>query len=151
LLLGLGLVAACVVSTERGIHLGFFQGETATRQETHALDLAAGKLLDVYVRHGGIRVRASSSGSPSLSAKLTASAGTKEKADEGLADAKIDVQETGDGVRIRILGEEKQQKSFFGAISSGLEAELDLTVPPGVRLDVRSDSGDVAGEGSFAS
>lgn len=152
LLLGLGLVAACVVSTGHGIHLGFVQGETASRQETHPLDLSSGKLLDVDVRNGAIRVKASAAGSASLSAKLTASAGRQEKANQALAEAKIDIQETGDGVRIRILGEEKREKTLFGAFSSaGLEADLDLTVPPGVRLDVRSDSGDVEGEGPFGS
>lgn len=152
LLLGLGLVAACVVSTGHGVHFGFIQGETASRQETHPLDLSSGKLLDVQVRHGTVRVRASEAGAPSLSAKLTASAGTQEKANQALEEAKIDIQETGGGVRIRILGEEKREKSFFGGISGGgLEADLDLSVPPGVRLDVRSDSGDVEGEGSFGS
>jgi DUF4097 and DUF4098 domain-containing protein YvlB len=151
-LLGLGLVAACVVSTEHGFHLGFGPSETASRQETHPLELSSGKLLDVAVRHGSIRVTASTAGAPSLSAKLTASAGTQEKANQALADAKIDIQETGDGLRIRVLSEEHRETSFLGTVSSGgIEADLDLLVPAGVRLDLRSESGDVEGEGAFAS
>jgi hypothetical protein len=152
LMLGLGLVAACVVSTEHGFHLGFGPSETATRQETHPLELASGKLLDIAVRHGSIRVTASTASTPSLSARLTASAGTQEKANQVLAEAKIDIQETGDGVRIRVLAEEGREKSLFGTFSTGgIEADLDLTVPEGVRLDVRSESGDVEGKGAFAS
>ncbi len=153
LLLSLGLVAACVVRTGSGVHFGFGHGEKASRQETHALELAAGKLLDVDVRTGTIRVTASPDGAPSLSAKLTAFAGTQEKADEALAALVLDVENTADGARVRVRGERKEERSFFGSltISAGFEADLEIRVPVGVRLELHSDSGDVTGTGPFAS
>jgi DUF4097 and DUF4098 domain-containing protein YvlB len=153
LLLSLGLFAACVVRTGSGVHFGFGQSEKASRQETHALELAAGKLLDVDVRTGTIRVTASSDGAPSLSAKLTAFAGTQEKADLALADLVLDVENTADGARVRVRGERKQERSFLGSLTTtaGFEADLEIRVPAGVRLELHSDSGDVSGTGPFAS
>jgi DUF4097 and DUF4098 domain-containing protein YvlB len=152
LLVSLGLFAACVVRTGSGVHFGFGQSEKASRQETRPLELAAGKLLDVDVRTGTIRVTATSDGAPSVSAKLTAFGGTQEKADRALAELVLDVENTADGARVRVRGEQKQEKSFFDSITvtAGFEADLEIRVPAGVRLDVRSDSGDVSGTGPFA-
>src|SRR5262249_32694635 len=84
-------------------------------------------------------------------ATITAYGPTQEKANAALAAAKLEVVSTVDGPRIRLEGETKDE-SLIGAFSGRnyASADLRITVPPGVRLDLASASGDLSAEGPFA-
>jgi DUF4097 and DUF4098 domain-containing protein YvlB len=150
-LLCLGLATACVVRAGHEFHFGLRFDEKATRAETASFEIAAGQTLAVDLGQGAIEVRTSTAGSPSIAATITAYGTTQEKANEALAATKLVVESTGDGPRIRLEGG-SQEKSVFGAFSGGSHASADLriSIPPGVKLDLSSGFGDIDAEGPFA-
>ncbi len=146
----IGLVAARVAHAGGHFVFGTLFEAKASRVENHPLDIAAGKLLSVDLQRGAIRVRGSAGAAPSLTATIMAYGATKESAEEGLGHVRLEIESTTEGLRIHVVDERRETSLLGGWTSTASgEADLEIRLPDGVRLDLSSRSGDVDAEGAF--
>jgi DUF4097 and DUF4098 domain-containing protein YvlB len=147
-ILSIGIFAVgCVVHGARSFSFGL--GEKSTRAETHALEIAKGGTLEVDLAGGDVRVKTSED-APSLSATVTTWAGSREEADKALARAKLEISKNGDGLRVTLVDATTEKEITGGHARSTAQADLEIRVPAGVRLEIKTESGDVEAEGPFA-
>lgn len=145
-LVSLGFLGACVISAGRSF--SFSADEKATRQETHALEITAGQTLRVDLAGGDVRVRAGEA-SAGISARITAWGGTQAEADKALADAKLEITTSATGVTVNLRKATVEEGLLGGNNRNAAEADLEIAVPPGVRLQIESRSGDIDARGPF--
>jgi DUF4097 and DUF4098 domain-containing protein YvlB len=147
-LLSVGLVGACAIRTARSFSLQL--DEKAAREETHPLALAPGQTLRIELGGGDIRIRAGEA-TPVVAARITAWGETPEGAQEALTKAELRIESNDNGVTIRLRHETSEEGGVLGRIvRNQAQANLDVAVPAGVRLQIQSGSGSVDAEGPFA-
>ena len=145
-LLSLGLLGACVIHA--GKSFSFSADEKATREETHPLEISAGQTLRIDLAGGDVRVRAGEAKS-GISARITAWGETPEEAQAALAKAKLEVTNSEAGPSVTLSGAVLEGGFLQGIRRHTANADLEIAVPPGVRLQIESGSGDVDAEGPF--
>jgi DUF4097 and DUF4098 domain-containing protein YvlB len=145
-LVSLGILGACVIHAGRSF--SFQADEKATREETHALEIAAGQTLRVDLAGGDVRVRAGE-GSAGISARITAWGDTQAEADKALVDAKLEITTSSTGATVSLKGATIESGSLGRIKRFVAEADLEITVPPGVRLQIESGSGEIDARGPF--
>ena len=144
--LSLGLLGACVIRAGRSF--SYQADEKASRQETHALEISEGQTLRIDLAGGEVRVRAGE-GSPGISARITAWGETQEGAQAALAKAELEVASSGSGVTVKLANATVEHGVFGGSVRQTAHADLEIAVPPGVRLQIESGAGDVDAVGPF--
>lgn len=147
-LFSLGLLGACVIHAGRSF--SFQPDEQATRQETHVLEISAGQTLRIDLAGGDVRVRAGEAAA-GISARITAWGETKEEAETALAKAKLEVATSATGATVSLRGATIEKGLLERIQRHTAKADLEITVPPGVRLQIESGSGDVDAQGPFES
>ncbi|MFN0007294.1 MAG: DUF4097 family beta strand repeat-containing protein [Planctomycetota bacterium] len=145
-LVSLGLLGACVISAGRSFSVS--ADEKATRQETHPLEISAGQTLRIDLAGGDVRVRAGET-SAGISAQITAWGATQAEADKALANAKLEITTSASGATVSLEDATLEVGQFGGNYRLVAEADLEIAIPPGVRLQIESRSGDIDARGPF--
>lgn len=141
-------MTACFV-TEHGVRFGIFGGDAsskAERTDTREFQIAAGKRLSATTPYGTIRVRATEGGAGSLHATVHAWGATQAEADDQLARTSVVVDETAWGASIRL--EVRKPAAESDARQGGSSVDLEIAIPAGVALELKSNSGDVSADGA---
>jgi DUF4097 and DUF4098 domain-containing protein YvlB len=153
---GLTLAGACVLAAagHSCSHTYFVESrfvvdlsEAATRVDSANLTFETGDALAVELPAGPVTVKALKGGNPSYTARITTRGKTKEDAERNLASVKIQAGRDGRGISIRTEGDMGWRQR--GTVSAYSSVELDVTVPQGTSLDIRTGSGDVRASGPF--
>jgi DUF4097 and DUF4098 domain-containing protein YvlB len=142
----IGVTAACVVHAGRSMSFGSVFENQASRAEERALEVASGGRLEIDLLAGNVRITSSAGSAASMNAKITASGSTDEEAKQLLAETKLEVESVDGGVRVRLASPERENRWFHTHSAS---ADLEIRLPDGVRLDVRTKLGDVGAKGAF--
>src|SRR6185295_511709 len=122
-----------------------------TRQDVQALEIAPGQILRVNIANGDVDVETCAEGAATVTANITAWGRTREEAEKGLAATQIGVEKAADGVSITFARHEVEQKIEGGAsLHLSSDADFKIRVPAKVRLDLRTESGDLEVHGPFA-
>ncbi len=144
------LSSACVVHTEGGF--SFLQGgETAERRETLALEVAAGETLDVELVYGDISVRAMEGEAARVDAHWKANAPDQATAEAVLERYKLELVREHGTLRVRTVGTPLDSKRGLLTQRLAPGVSLVMTVPPGVRMNAKSGSGEISARGALGS
>lgn len=150
LALSTALVVGCHTQLTRGLPMSIAGlSEKATRDDVQRLELAPGQTLRVNIRHGDVHVQADTRGEPSVSSTITAWGRTRGEAQKALDNARIDVQQTADGVTITLVGGTIEEAIPGGKMTISANADLRIRVPEKVLLALETDSGDLDARGPF--
>jgi len=137
-------IGACAVGHLRINGGSSHSGTEANRVETHEIAFDPGQPLRAQVDYGSIRVASTTGTTAQVVARLRAFGSDKEDAEKRLASMNLDLGQNS------VVGREIQDhKLGFFEFSGGQEIDLEITLPAGARLEVRSGSGDVSVRGAF--
>jgi len=145
-LVAIGLFAACVVHAGRSMSFGSVFEHKESRSEERPLEVASGGRLEVDLVAGDVRITSAAADSVSMKATISAYGSTAEDAKSRLAETKLEVESMEGGVRVRLAAPAREDSWFH---TSGASADLEIRLPEGVRLDVRTKVGDVEAKGAF--
>jgi len=140
-------VGGCVIT--RGIS-SFQCGDMsakATRTDTLPLSLSAGETLEITLATGDVKISATTSGTPGITALLTAYGKRTEDAKTRLDAARVVVERTSSGARVHVEPEKQELSESGATITLVPRADLSLSVPEGVKLDVHVSAGDITTRG----
>ena len=126
----LAVLPACVIHS--GGETFAFGGDDykAERQETFALELAAGETLDVELPYGDILVRVANGEAPHVAAHWHAGGDDQAMAEAVLARYKLELTRGQAQLSVRAVGEPVAAKGTFSMKRYGASVDLVLVVPP---------------------
>lgn len=144
-------VGGCVITH----HVPHFQSwdmsAKATRTDTLPLTLTAGETLEITLATGDVKISATPSSAPELTAVLTAYGKRTEDAKSRLDAARVVVERTSGGARIHVEPENQELTESGAPITRVPRADLSLRIPEGVKLDVHVSAGDITTRGLIES
>lgn len=118
------------------INIGGWGKEKYKRTENLSAPIAAGGILDVETNVGSITVTGADVSTCDVTAKITAKAGTTEKARKLAEETKIKLEPAGDKLKVKV---EKPPMADKDAIY----VSFDITVPKQTALDLKTNVGEL--------
>ena len=122
----------------------------ATRDMSVDFELRAGQTLVLALPHGSIRVQTAPDAKPNAKVRMSLSAPTQEQADEYLARFDFTAEAAANGQQLGLRGERVVIEKNGGRTEFYPSADVVLTLPEGVNVDLRTRSGDVDTSGALA-
>jgi len=123
----------------------------AEREETHALQLAAGETLDLASGFGSIRVSVGE-GAPELVARLHASGRTSAEAEAVLERYRLELRRVGDDtLSVRLVGEPLEIEEQGTHVTLSASVGFSARVPAGTHLVAETGSGGIVASGPLGS
>lgn len=130
---------------------GLRLSERAERTEARALDLRDAMRLVVSADLGSLRARASATETSGLTCRLQGHGRDAEEAKRVVDAIRIDVRREGDTVTVRPVGEPVVVVEGASRTELRPSTDLELTLPPGTRIEASIGSGDLEAEGALGS
>src|ERR1700687_1026870 len=142
-----GLFPAMLLFTAKPTRAANPAQEQVSRDFHQTVALGAGQSVRVEHKFGSVSLHGESGREVKISATIRAQAGSHEEAESFAQKIKIEVQQTGEGVRIKTIYPEEEKKWFHSGKNSSWSVSYDIGMPSDAPITVRNSFGsvDVAG------
>src|ERR1700676_999572 len=142
-----GLLSAMLLFTAKPITAASPSQEQVSKEFQQTVTLGAGQSVRVDHKFGSVRLHGESGRDVKISATIRAQASSHEEAESFAQKIKIEVQQTGEGVRIKTIYPEEERKWFHSSKNSSWSVSYDIGMPSDAPITVRNSFGsvDVAG------
>src|SRR5712692_3736467 len=124
--------------------------DEVTRNFDKTLTLSASQSVRIEHKFGEVRVHGESGREVKISATIRAQASSREEAESFAQKIQIDVQQTGEGVRVKTIYPEEEKRWFHTSKSSSWSVSYDIGMPSDAPLTVRNSFGGVDAAGIHA-
>src|SRR5216110_1456314 len=142
-----GLLSQMLLFTAKPITAASPAQEQVSKDFQQTVTLGAGQSVRVDHKFGSVRLHCESGRDVKISATIRAQASSREEAESFAQKIKIEVQQTGEGVRIKTIYPEEEKKWFHSSKNSSWSVSYDIGMPSDAPITVRNSFGsvDVAG------
>jgi DUF4097 and DUF4098 domain-containing protein YvlB len=142
-----GLLSAILFFAAKPMRAATPAQDQASRDFQQTVSLGAGQSVRIEHKFGGVTVHGESGRDVKISATIRAQASTHEEAESFVQKIKIEVQQTGEGVRIKTIYPEDEKRWFHLSKHSSWSVSYDIGMPSDAPIVVRNSFGgvDVAG------
>jgi hypothetical protein len=137
-----GLLSVALLFTARPAPANSGQ-EQVSRDFQQTVTLGAGQSVRVEHKFGDVRLHGESGRAVKISATIRAQASSHEEAESFAQKIKIEVQQTGEGVRIKTIYPEEEKKWFHSSRRSSWSVSYDIGMPSDAPITVRNSFGGV--------
>src|ERR1700680_1927590 len=142
-----GLLSAMLLFSAEPMPAANSAQEQVSRDFHQTVTLGAGQSVRVEHKFGSVKLHGESGRDVKISATIRAQASSHEEAESFAQKIKIEVQQTGEGVRIKTIYPEEEKKWFHSSKNSSWSVSYDIGMPSDAPITVRNSFGsvDVAG------
>ena len=138
-----GLLSGMLLSVAKPARAETSSQEQASRDFQQTVTLGAGQSVRVEHKFGEVRLHGESGRDVKISATIRAQASSHEEAESFAQKVKIEVQQTGEGVRIKTIYPEEEKKWFHSSRRSSWSVSYDIGMPADAPITVRNSFGGV--------
>jgi hypothetical protein len=138
-----GLLSAPLLFTANPARAAIPAQDQASRDFQQTVTLGAGQSVRIEHKFGGVTVHGQPGREVKISATIRAQASTHEEAESFVQKIKIEVQQTGEGVRIKTIYPEEEKKWFHSSRHSSWSVGYDIGIPSDAPITVRNSFGSV--------
>src|ERR1700730_13027509 len=117
--------------------------DQVSRDFQKTLPLGPGQSFQIENKFGEVRIHGESGREVKISATIRVQAGSHEEAEAYAQKVQIDVQQAGDGVRVRTMYPDDEKKWFHIGKSTSYSVNYDIAMPSDAALLVRNSFGSV--------
>jgi len=117
--------------------------DQVSRDFHQTVTLGAGQSVRVEHKFGSVTLHGESGRDVRISATIRAEASSREEAESFAQKIKIEVQQTGEGVRIKTIYPEEEKKWFHSSRHSSWSVSYDIAMPSDAPITVRNSFGSV--------
>src|SRR5579863_8407893 len=121
--------------------------EEATRDFQKTVTLGAGQSVRIEHKFGEVKIHGESGREVKISATIRAQASAREEAESFAQKIQIDVQQTGEGVRIKTIYPEGEKSWFHSSKHSSWSVNYDIAMPSDAPLTMRNSFGGIDAAG----
>jgi hypothetical protein len=121
--------------------------EEVSRNFEKTLTLGAGQSVRIEHKFGEVRVHGESGREVKISASIRAQASSHDEAESFVQKIQIEVQQTGEGVRIRTIYPDEERSWFRASKRSSYSVNYEIGMPVDAPLNVRNSFGSVDSSG----
>src|SRR6266849_8438509 len=136
-----GFLCALLLMSGKPMRGATHAQEQVSRDCQQTLTLGAGQSVRVEHKFGSVRVHGESGREVKISATIRAQASSHEEAESFAQEIKIEVQQTGEGVRIKTIYPEEEKKWFHSSRHSSWSVSYDIAMPSDAPITVRNSFG----------
>src|SRR3981189_3208885 len=142
-----GILSALLLIAGKPVRAGNSAQEQVSRDFQKTVTLGAGQSVRVDHKFGSVRLHGESGRDVKISATIRAQASSRAEAESFARKIKIEVQQTGEGVRIKTIYPEEERKWFHSGKNSSWSVSYEIGMPSDAPITVRNSFGsvDVAG------
>src|SRR6266851_4717749 len=144
-----GLLSAMLLFTAKPVHSATSAQDQVSRDFQQTVTLGAGQSVHIEHKFGSVRVHGESGREVKISATIRAQASSHEEAESFAQKIQIEVQQTGEGVRVRTVYPDEERRWFHLSKRSSYSVNYDIAISHG-SMNVR-DVGAVRLSNSFGS
>ncbi|PYU67148.1 MAG: hypothetical protein DMG49_19760 [Acidobacteria bacterium] len=137
------LLSVMLLSTAKPMRAATAAQEQVPRDFQQTVTLGAGQSVRVEHKFGSVRLHGESGREVKISATIRAQASSHEEAESFAQKIKIEVQQTGEGVRIKTSYPEEERKWFHSSKNSSWSVSYDIGMPADAPITVRNSFGSV--------
>src|SRR5256884_2697039 len=138
-----GLLSQMLLFTAKPITAASPAQEQVSKDFQQTVTLGAGQSVRVDHKFGSVRLHGEAGREVKISATIRAQASSREEAESFAQKIKIEVQQTGEGVRIKTIYPEEEKKWFHSSKSSSWSVSYDIGMPSDAPIIVRNSFGSV--------
>src|SRR5437667_365772 len=138
-----GLLSAMLLFTAKPVPAANSAQEQVSRDFQQTVTLRAGQSVRVEHKFGGVRLHGEAGREVKISATIRAQASSHQEAESFAQKIKIEVQQTGEGVRIKTIYPEEEKKWFHSSKNSSWSVSYDIGMPSDPPITVRTSFGNV--------
>jgi hypothetical protein len=138
-----GLLSVALLLTTKPVRAANSAQEQVSRDFQQTLTLGAGQSVRVEHKFGSVRLHGESGRDVKISATIRAQASSHEEAESFAQKIKIEVQPTGEGVRIKTIYPDDERKWFRSSKHSSWSVSYDIGMPSDAPITVRNSFGSV--------
>jgi hypothetical protein len=121
--------------------------DQVTKDFQKTLTLGAGQSVRIEHKFGEVRVHGEAGRDVKISATIRAQASSREEAESFAQKIRIDVQSSGEGVRIKTIYPDEERSWFHTSKHSSWSVSYDIGMPSDAALTVRNSFGTVDASG----
>src|SRR5205807_3688085 len=137
------LLSVMLLSTAKPMRAATAAQEQVSRDFQQTVTLGAGQSVRVEHKFGSVRLHGESGREVKISATIRAQASSHEEAESFAQKIKIEVQQTGEGVRIKTIYPEEEKRWFHSSKNSSWSVSYDVGMPSDAPITVRNSFGGV--------
>src|SRR6266481_4838506 len=138
-----GLLSAMLLFTAKPIRAANPGQEQVSRDFHQTVALGAGQSVHVEHKFGEVRLHGEAGREVKISATIRAQASSHDEAESFAQKIKIEVQQTGEGVRIKTIYPEEEKSWFRNSKHSSWSVSYDIGMPSDAPITVRNSFGSV--------
>ena len=138
-----GLLSAMLLFTAKPVPAANSAQDQVSRDFQQTVTLGAGQSVRVEHKFGSVRLHGEAGREVKISATIRAQASSHEEAESFAQKIKIEVQQTGEGVRIKTIYPEEEKKWFHASKNSSWSVSYDIAMPSDAPITVRNSFGSV--------
>src|SRR6266851_4204289 len=138
-----GLLSAMLLFTAKPVHSATSAQDQVSRDFQQTVTLGAGQSVHIEHKFGSVRVHGESGREVKISATIRAQASSHEEAESFAQKIQIEVQQTGEGVRVRTVYPDEEKRWFHLSKRSSYSVNYDIAMPADAPLNVRNSFGSV--------
>src|SRR5229473_5117591 len=138
-----GLLSAMLLSAAKPARAAAASQEQVSRDFQQTVTLGAGQSVHIEHKFGSVRLHGESGREVKISATIRAQASSHEEAESFAKKIKIEVQQTGEGVRIKTIYPEDEKRWFHSSKNSSWSVSYDIGMPSDAPITVRNSFGGV--------
>ena len=121
--------------------------QEVSRDFQKTLTLGSGQSFRIENKFGEVRLHGESGREVKISATIRVQAGSREEAESYSQKIRIEVEQAGDGVRVRTIYPSDEQKWFHFGKNTSYSVNYDIALPSDAPLFVKNDFGSVTSNG----
>src|SRR6266436_6752467 len=138
-----GLLSAMLLFTAKPMHSATAAQDQVSRDFQQTVTLGASQSVHIEHKFGSVRLHGESGRDVKISATIRAQASSHEEAESFAQKIKIEVQQTGEGVRIKTIYPEDEKRWFHSSKNSSWSVSYDIGMPSDAPITVRNSFGGV--------
>src|SRR5216684_3256183 len=138
-----GLLSAMLLFAAKPMRAATPAQDQVSRDFQQSLTLGAGQSVRIEHKFGSVKLHGESGRDVKISATIRAQASSHEEAESFVQKIKIEVQQTGEGVRIKTIYPEEEKKWFHSSKHSSWSVSYDIAMPSDAPITVRNSFGSV--------
>ena len=143
----LGLAATLTLAAAPALAASSAAQEEVTRDFQKTVTLSAGQSVSVEHRFGGVRVHSEPGRNVKINATIRVQAGSHSESQDFADKIRIEVEQTGEGVRIRTVYPSEDRKWFSTGGRTSYSVNYDIAMPGDAPLRVRNSFGSIEAAG----
>jgi hypothetical protein len=138
-----GLLSAALLFTAKPVCAANAGQEQVSRDFQQTMTLGAGQSVRIEHKFGSIKLHGEAGRDVKISATIRAQASSREEAESFVQKIRIEVQQTGEGVRIKTIYPEEEKSWFHSSKHSSWSVSYDIGMPSDAPNTVRNSFGSV--------